>query len=56
MGYEVEESQDRAIRALRKEIIALETEVGELCKKVQALESELTLMRESRDVDQRKDH
>ena len=39
------ERGDRTIRALRLEIITLETEVGDLCKRVQRLESELKLLR-----------
>ena len=33
------------VRRMRKEIIALETEVGELCKKLTKLEAELKLLR-----------
>jgi predicted RNase H-like nuclease (RuvC/YqgF family) len=43
--------QDRIIRKLRKEIVRLETEIGGLCERVQRLESELTLLREAKDVD-----
>ncbi len=33
------------IRKLRREVIALETEVGELCARVAKLEAELKLLR-----------
>ena len=41
MGYEVEESQAEEIKTLRKEIIALEREVGDHCKTIMSLQEEL---------------
>ena len=37
--------QERTIRKLRLEIIALEKEVGDQCKTIQSLRSELALLK-----------
>lgn len=45
MARNQEDIHEGRVKALRREIITLETEVGDLCKKITKMEAELKLLR-----------